>query len=420
MTRLHRLQKYLHEPTALMLGLYFLRTLIQFATLTVTTRWLDASGYGAVLAPMALAGMLVHFAGCAAIPLLIREIAWNITPAETACRIALRQILLTLPVLLPIYILTAETLLPNDAGSLAILLLIGFAELGLAPIGEIPSRYFQMTGQLARMSCLVLIQVLLRLGTLTLLANLTIGTSLNWALGYCGAALVASLIQWQIWLRHTSRQLMTISPQASLLRGWPLALGTFLTRSTQEADRILLARLATIESVGLYGSAMRFVEVALLPAYAYIEGKVPDLFNHFRQHNHLRQRMLFYTLTGLVMYGLASAALLRMLDFLPLLAFGQNFQATGAILNHIALLVPLLIAAYFLRLMLHAQGAQHQALAIDLLVCMTCLLLNIWLIPSMDWRGAACAMACACVLQIVGSLIILLPASKTRCTGSPP
>jgi O-antigen/teichoic acid export membrane protein len=161
--------------------------------------------------------------------------------------------------------------------------------------------------------------------------------------------------------------------------------------STNDIDKAMLARLATLEATGVYAAAYRLVDVAFLPIASLLVATYARFFQHGVQGVRATARYARRLLSLGACYGLlASAALYLFAPALPAI-LGEEYQQAVAAVRWLAVLPLLKTVHYFGADAL--TGAGYQGVRTIVLVCIAVInvLLNVWLIPLYSWRGAAVA-----------------------------
>jgi O-antigen/teichoic acid export membrane protein len=180
--------------------------------------------------------------------------------------------------------------------------------------------------------------------------------------------------------------------------GWHFAVGQAAQNIYTDVDKVMLARLATLEATGIYAAAYRFIPLAYLPLNALMSALYPRFFK--AGLNRTTRTLALETLWFTAGYGiLATTALWLSAPYLPLV-FGSGFRESVETLKLLAF-IPLIQGLYSPfadaltgsgRQVVRTRG-QLAALGINIL-------LNLWLIPGWGWAGAAWA-------TIVSQLLLL-------------
>ncbi|MER3483795.1 MAG: hypothetical protein C4332_12205 [Meiothermus sp.] len=161
--------------------------------------------------------------------------------------------------------------------------------------------------------------------------------------------------------------------------------------ASADFDKVLLARLSSLEATGVYSAAARIVQLAYLPLNAFLAAVNSRFFQAGAQGSEHAMRFALRILPYTAAYGLiASVALYAIAPLLPVI-FGTGFSSSTTAIRWLAL-IPLLQGLYFpfadalagsnsIRLRTSAQAG---ALAVGVILGFT-------LIPPLSWLGAAIA-----------------------------
>jgi O-antigen/teichoic acid export membrane protein len=201
---------------------------------------------------------------------------------------------------------------------------------------------------------------------------------------------------------------------ADLREGLYFASSTVMQVASTDFDKVLLARLSSLEATGVYSAAARIVQLAYLPLNAFLATVNSRFFQAGAQGSEYAIRFALRILPYTAVYGLiASLALHAMAPLLPLI-FGPDFSSSTAAIRWLAL-IPLLQGLYFpfadalagsnsIRLRTSAQAG---ALAVGVVLGFT-------LIPPLGWLGAAIAVLCSQFSLLVILVVMTLGRSRVE------
>jgi O-antigen/teichoic acid export membrane protein len=158
-----------------------------------------------------------------------------------------------------------------------------------------------------------------------------------------------------------------------------------------DVDKTMLVRLGGLEATGIYGAAYRIVDVSFAPVSALTQATLARFFRHGEEgitgSTRLARKILPYS-AG---YGLLAAGFLFLISPVLPLMLGKDFTAATWALRWLSPLVFLKSIHYFLANSLSGAGYQGRRALVQLGVVGINVLLNLWLIPTYSWRGAAWA-----------------------------
>jgi len=373
-----------------------LRSLAQAAVFVVIARVLGSEGYGAFSAALAVAGVWVHFCSLGGQVVLIRDVARDPESfprswAQTFTALGLG----TVPVLL-VYLASIRWLLPEIPWSLAVSL--GLGELLFFPFANAAACAYQGFERMGRSARLMLAPVLLRLlAAFCLLAAVLRQPQADaltlWGGLYAGAALLGMLYaHYRVW-RDLGRPVWPgwKGLGAFLRAGLPFTLTGGAHKLYVDADKFLLAGLATLEATGHYSAGYRLVDLASLPLYSLLAAVTPRLFRAGGRDRREALLAVLRLVAPAVAYCLAVAALLTLAaPWVPLL-LGEAYLGAVAIIIWLAWLPLVSLPRLLLNQTLFTSDAQHLGMGVLLLGALVNISLNLWWIPLWGWWGAVAA-----------------------------
>lgn len=391
-----------------------LRTVGQAAVFLIVARVLGVEAYGAYSAVLALAMTLGGFGGLGASVIMLRETARDAEAFADSWGRTLAALLVTAPPLLIFYFLLAWGLLPGQIDWIAITC-IGVAEILFAPITLAAVQAYQGHERIGRAARMVLVPILPRLAVALLLPFallLPLSARLPvWGVAYLLASTVSA--GYALRLLHNDFGLhielnWTGLPRA-VHEGWPFSVGGAALKIYADIDKIMLARLATLEVTGAYSAAYRVVDMAGVPLLSFLTAATPRFFRAGGEGVRGAARYALRTLPLPFFYALVSAILLYALaGWLPFV-LGPQFVSAVDVLRWLAWLPVLTLVRMFLQFVVIGSDWQHAAMRVLLLGAALNIALNLWLIPWLSWRGAVLATYAAeltMAVLFVGSLIL--------------
>lgn len=279
----YRLGKLAKGTLVMSLGLG-LRTLGQAIVFFVIARLLGVDAYGAYSAVLALAMAHSWFVGLGVSGVMLRDTARDAQAFPQAWGRTLASLLVTSPVVLFGYGLFAWWFLPPDIPGI-VAACLGIAEILLSPILQAATHAYQSYERMGRAARMQMVPILPRVGVTALLL---VGASWLhlfdplqlWAVLYLLAAGVAA--GYGLWRLHRDFGLGFMPIWSGLSRafrdGWPYALASFSSKVCADIDKLMLARLASLEAAGAYSAAHRFVDMAGIPLAGLYGASVARFF----------------------------------------------------------------------------------------------------------------------------------------------
>jgi O-antigen/teichoic acid export membrane protein len=374
-----------------------LRTVGQAFVFIVVARMLGIEAYGAYAAVLAIAGTIGCFGGFGIQTVMLRDVSRQPDCFPLAWGRTLVVMGISSPLLMGFYFLFTWLLLPGEI-SWSVVIGIGVAELIFTPIAQAGINAYQGHEHLGRAAWLVFTPILSRLvGALVLLALIHIVPDTPplelWAALYSVTAILAAIYA----VYRVNRDLG--QPQ------WPAIKNTFtglregmLFASSGTAlklyadiDKTMLARLAGLEAAGLYSAAYRVMDMATIPVVALLTTSLPRFFRASREHipgtSLIPWRLLpapicYTTAIGLFLYFTAM--------WLPKI-LGSSFEPAVSAVQWLAWLPLVSLPRLFLQTRLIAGDLQRAVVVVLSAGAVFNIILNLILIPSMNWRGAIIA-----------------------------
>ena len=369
-----------------------LRVGTQAVYFVLIARALGARSYGAYVSVLAVVAIAAPFAGLGSGNLLIKHVARSPQTFARHWGKALCITLLTGTILLGLVTIVAGAWLPPSI-PLQLVLAVGAADLLFARLVDLSAQAYQAHQRLPRTALLQLLLSPLRLLAATvLIAVTTAPTALQWGVVYLVSAVVGSGIAVFLANRELGRPKLDVRQLGSELReGAFFSVNLSAQSSTNDIDKAMLARLATLEATGVYAAAYRLVDVAFLPVGSLLVAAYARFFQHGVQGVGATARLARRLLRLGAGYGiLVAAALYLLAPALPAI-LGEEYHQAIAAVRWLALL-PLLKAVYYFGADA-LTGAGHQGIRtlVQASIAVVNVLLNVWLIPLYSWRGAAAA-----------------------------
>lgn len=402
-----------------------LRTLAQAAVFLIVARVLGAEAYGAYSAILALAMALGAMVGLGASVVMLRDTARMPESYTQGWQTTLGAILSTAGVFYGVYLLLAPWLLPEGMGVIAILAL-GAAEIVFSPLTLAVMHAYQgheRMGRAARMALTPLVpRLLAAVGLPFVLTELALADALAvWAAGYClAAAASAAYALWRLrrdyGLRHRPcwRGLWP-----TLRQGWPFATSGAAYKALVDIDKLMLARLTTLEAAGAYSAAYRVVDLANVPLMSFFAAASMRFFRAGEGGAKHAARLAWRFLPWPLSYALAAGTALYLLaDWLSVL-LGGAYREAVEVLRWLAWLPLVSLPRLLLQAALTGSDRQRQVLYVLFLGAMANAGLNLLLIPALAWQGAVLTTYAVEVLMTLAYARLIAAAGTTTARTAP-
>jgi O-antigen/teichoic acid export membrane protein len=371
---------------------YGLRIFVQAGYFILIARTLGPSQYGAFVGAVALIAIIAPFASLGAGDLLVKNVSRDKRVFSEYWGNALFMTAVSGIVFLGVVILAARLVLPGTI-AWSLIILISVSDLILVKGSDIAAQAFQAVDQHRYTATLNLLPSFLRLvGAAILFILWHRSTAMRWGWFYLGGTLISSAFAVVLTNRKLGKPKLALDRiRKEMAEG--LYFGTSLSAQTiyNDIDKAMLARLATLDATGIYAAAYRLIDVAFTPVRSVLYASYPAFFREgqegmaasFSYAKQLMPKMVAYSLLSFAGLFIAAPIIPRVL--------GSEYLRTVEALRWLALLPLLKTIHYFLANSLTGAGYQGVRTSAQILVAVLNVVLNLWLIPTYSWRGAAWA-----------------------------
>ncbi|HAX95941.1 MAG TPA: hypothetical protein DCY35_05390, partial [Prolixibacteraceae bacterium] len=244
-----------------------LRTIGQAAVFIIVARILGVEAYGAYTAVLALAGTLGCFGGIGIQTVMLRDVSRDPSSFASAWGHTLAVICISSPVLLGLYLLTTWTILPSGI-SWIVVTCVGLAEIVFSPLALAGINAYQGHEYMGKAAWMVLAPILSKLAGAVALIAITkflpqIPPLELWAAVYILTSILAAF--YSIFRVNSDLGLPrwpdTKRIFIGLREGLIFAFGGAALKLYADIDKTMLARLANLETAGLYSAAYRVMDM---------------------------------------------------------------------------------------------------------------------------------------------------------------
>ena len=333
--------------------------LIQAVYFVIIARALGAQQYGVFVASTAFPMILSPFVGFGGGNLLIKNVAHDRTS-------------------FPVY--WGNWLFMTLASGLTFIRLVECAAMAFQAVGRL-----DVTAQLHIWSALAKL-----VGIAVLAVNIHHPTAQQWSFVYLITTVIGTVLGlYWVQTRIDKPRLELCRIKGEFIEGLYFSTSLSAQNIYNDIDKTMLARLSTLDAVGIYATAYRLIDVAFVPVRSLLAAGYSGFFRAGKEG-----------LDGTLRYMrrlLPKSACFSLLVFLCLITcapiipyvFGPQFLRTVEALRWLALLPLLKTIHYFLADTLTCSGYQGYRTTIQIVVAVFNVLINLWIIPLFSWRGAA-------------------------------
>lgn len=368
------------------------RVVLQGAYFFIVARSLGAADFGAFAATVALAALIAPFGSLGSINLMIQHIVDEVK--SPAVQFATAVKVTTAAGLCMLLFITALSPLVTPASlTVTLVAAMAFSELLCARQVEVAAAVYTGLQRMGTTARLLLAFNAVRLAGAVALTALPVNFSLaNWIATYLMSSAVAAAGI----LMYVRRDVGPARADMKQFRGeWRQGLLFAVGLSSQTAyndiDKVMLARISTLEATGIYSAAYRVIDFSFTPLRALLSAAYPRFFLHGQKGlaNALSfTRRLAVPCMG---YGIfATASLLLFAELIPIV-LGSDYESAVSAVRAMAV-IPLLKALHYLAAdTLTGSRMQGARSAAQLGVAALNIALNVVLIPKFGYNGAIVA-----------------------------
>jgi O-antigen/teichoic acid export membrane protein len=379
-----------------------------FATIVLIARYLGAEGFGHFSFILAAVSVLQLVADMGVRNIVIRDIAlqkekfhlhlstartllWSLSVASLACVVVLANLLALSDEHRHSMYLAGVAVIVTFYGLGYSAVLRAFEEMGWDILGFVLHKVIFIV-------------------SVGLIARTSLGLQ-----GVFGAMLLANALQWVYYwavvrLRHgrTSPSLNFAAAWTLLWEAFPLGVAELLRRLTRHVDKLLLAAMSTPVALGLFSAAYKFLE-AMSPFTTNLTLPLFPVFSRFARASPLTLfRALGQSLKFLYVLAVPLAVLMFVLaEPLVVLFFGAAYHEAAVALRLIAPGVVFTFPTSVYGYVFTALGQQRRYMGCVAASLVVNAVLDLLLIPSYSYRGAALATTGAEAMLFLAGLMML-------------
>jgi O-antigen/teichoic acid export membrane protein len=382
----------LARNTVWMLGGRGLRRVIQAVYFLLIARALGASEYGAFVGAASLVAIVAPFSSWGMGFILVRKVSRDPHAFAPAWGKALSVTALSAALLLCLVVAIANAVFAG-AVPLTALLLVAISDLFAVRIVDLATQVFMAVEVLRKSAEVnVFLSLARTFGAMVLTLGVAKPTASSWAVLYLLTGVLAAAYSFVAVSRTLGFPEFGFRLSwAEFQEGFYFAIGLASQTIYNDADKTMLVRLSGLEAAGIYGAAYRIIDASFAPVASVAYAAYARFFQHgahgISQSLRFAKSLLRYS----VAYGLVTATALAIASpALPTL-LGADFAAATIALRWLSPLIFFKSIHYFLANSLTGAGFQRHCAAIQLIMAIINVALNLWLMPAYSWRGAAWA-----------------------------
>ncbi len=401
-------QNSLARNTLWMLFAQGMRLVLQAAYFVIIARALGAEQYGAFVGATALVAILAPFASLGGGNLLIKNVSRNRALLSEYWGNALFTIFVSGLVLIILVICIAPFFLPKTIPILPILL-VSITDLIFARLLDTAGQAFQAVLRLSKTAQLNILPQVTRLIAAFALVNFFPNPgALEWSSLYLISTAISALLGILLVHRLLGFPKLAISRiKPEITEGFYFSVSLSAQTIYNDIDKTMLAGLSSLEATGIYAAAYRLIDVAFVPVKSLLAAAYTKFFQ--RGSVGISGTIDFSKRLSPIagIYGLiAGIGLFLLAPVIPHL-LGDEYAGAVEALRWLAPLPLLKAMHYFAADTLTGAGFQGVRSAVQVIVAVFNVLINLWLIPLYSWRGAAWSSLASDGLLILGLWIMV-------------
>ena len=406
----------LKRNTAWMLSGELARLGIQAVYFIMMARNLGPGQYGAFVAVTAAAALVSPFVGLGAGNLMVKNVARDKNLFGECWGNALLIVSISGLMLFAAVLGGCMLLLPRSIPLSAIAFIVA-AEVLLAPFVLIAVYAFQAMERMQWMASLNVFACFTRLLAIAFIVALHRPTLMAWSVAYLVTAAISAAAAFAAVASQIGKPALHLRRLRSELReGLYFSTGLSAQTIYNDIDKTMLARLSTLDAVGIYAAAYRLIDVAFIPVRSLMAAAYPGFFRSGQTGIAGSMAYGRRLMKKPVAYSLAIAAAMLLLAPLVPHILGSAYARTSEALRWLALLPLLKSIHYFGADSLTCAGYQGLRTLAQMAVAAFNVLVNLWIIPAYSWRGAAWSSLASdgLLAAILWSCVLFIARSEAR------
>ena len=315
----------------------------------ILARVMGSDIYGGYAAAVSVANLIATFSGLGATALHVRDVARGSMDHRTSLGIAASRVLRTATPLAAICVIVNWFAIPHNVPALLVAI-VAVGEILSVIATDLAFRAMQAQERYISMAVIAGIVPVIRLCLAVMAWFFDMLTFEVWAWMSFFTGLAALALVIRVVRQHTRGSFLNGNAQlkfssSDALSGLGFTLSTASARIHGDADKVILARLASTSRAGQYAVAYRLTDVLTLPIVAAIEHLLPTLFRQGKSgFSESLRKLIPMIVLGLAGGGVLSAVGYFLAPLLPLL-LGKSYEGSVEMARALSL-VPLTMAIW--------------------------------------------------------------------------
>jgi O-antigen/teichoic acid export membrane protein len=382
-------QREIIKSAQVLFSSFFLRLIFQSLYFVILARTFGPDKYGSFIAIIAIISIFIPFSNWGSSRVLIQNVSRDQSLFGEYYGATILKTLVFGSAFISV-VLFITTLYPIPNTSTYSVFLLALSNFIFMTLGDNCKDAFISMGLLNYTSKVILLLSANRFfGSLILITLVKQPTLMTWSLIYCVATLVTSIIASIMVIKKIGYPQFKFSRTFhQLSQGFSFSISDSAENIYNDLDKAMLSRLATVESVAVYGAAYHILNVSLLPMQSLMLATFRDFFQ--AGATGIQDSLAFCKKILPLSLAYSMLAIALIFVFSPLI---PKILGSGYVDSTIALmwLSPTILFKSLHRLAADTlTGANYQKLRslTQVLAAVFNGAINIWLIPLYQWRGA--------------------------------
>ena len=366
-----------------------MRLVLQAAYFVIIARTLGVANYGAFVGTTALVAIVSPFVGVGIETLLLKNVAKDRHLLREYWGNALWMVLVTGIGLMGLLAIVGPIALPSISPLL--IGLVAVSDLIFGSITNIAIRAFQAVDRLNISAQINIVVMFMKvLAAFSLMYFFAQPNPLEWAWLYLASSVIvacfAAILVHRL-LGSPKLALARIMPE--LKEGFYFSISTSAYTVYNDIDKTMLARLSTLSATGIYAAAYRLIDVAFIPVISIAGAAYADFFR--KGKDGVAATVAFAKPLVLVTSTYSVAAGIGLLLFAPIVPaiLGSDYANVVEALRWLAPIPLFRGLQHFGGDILSGTGFQGLRSALEVIISIFNIGINLWLIPLYSWQGAA-------------------------------
>ena len=366
-----------------------MRLVLQAAYFVIIARTLGVANYGAFVGTTALVAIVSPFVGVGIETLLLKNVAKDRHLFREYWGNALWMVLVTGIGLMGLLAIVGPIALP--AISPLLIGLVAVSDLIFGSITNIAIRAFQAVDRLNISAQINIVVMFMKvLAAFSLMYFFAQPNPLEWAWLYLTSSIIvacfAAILVHRL-LGSPKLALNRILPE--LKEGFYFSISTSAYTVYNDIDKTMLARISTLSATGIYAAAYRLIDVAFIPVISIAGAAYADFFR--KGKDGVAATLAFAKPLVLVTSTYSVAAGIGLLLFAPIVPaiLGSDYANVVEALRWLAPIPLFRGLQHFGGDILSGTGFQGLRSALEVIISIFNIGINLWLIPLYSWQGAA-------------------------------